>query len=84
MHRDSSSPLWVNEDVNGIRVDVFEIGPPAPADHPEHYVAIGIDIETVDRYGGVVQRTSLRLSPYDAKQLIERMHLALDAAKAGT
>ena len=41
-----------------------------------------LDVETVDRYGGIVARTTLRLSPYTAKKLIERIHLALDAAKA--
>jgi len=81
MHSDDSS-FWVNEDVNGIRVDVWEIGPPEANDHPEHYDAIALDIETVDRYGGMVARTTLRLSPYEAKKLIERIHLALDAAKA--
>lgn len=81
MQNDHSS-FWVNEDVNGIRVDVWEIGPPRPKDHPEHYDAISLDVETVDRYGGIVARTTLRLSPYNARKLIERIHLALDAAKA--
>ena len=81
MHGDQSS-FWVNEDVNGIRVDVWEVGPPRPKDHPEHYDAIRLDIETVDGYGGIVARTTLRLSPYKAKKLIERIHLALDATKA--
>lgn len=80
-HGSNREPLYVNEDVNGLRVEVWEIGPPRPADHPEHYDAIAVDIETVDRYGGVVARTTLRLSPYKAKKLIERMHLALDATK---
>ena len=81
MPSDDSS-FWVNEDVTGIRVDLWEIGPPGPNDHPEHYDAIALDIETADRYGGIVARTTLRLSPYKAKKLIERIHLALDAAKA--
>ena len=81
MPNDHSS-FWVNEDVNGIRVDVWEIGPPLLKDHPEHYDAIVLDVETVDRYGGIVARTTLRLSPYNARKLIERIHLALDAAKA--
>ena len=81
MQNDHSS-FWVNKDVNGIRVDVWEIGPPRPKDHPEHYDAIGLDVETVDRYDGIVARTTLRLSPYKARKLIERIHLALDAAKA--
>lgn len=76
------SDFWVNEDVNGVRIDVWEIGPPRPSDHPEHYDAIALDIETVDRYRRVVARTSVRLSPYKAKKLIERIHLALDAARA--
>lgn len=76
-----ANDFWVNEDVNGIRVDVWEIAPPGPADHPEHYDAIGISIETVGRYRSVVARTTLRLSPYQANKLIERIHLALDAVK---
>ena len=81
MQNDHSS-FWVNEDVNGIRVDVWEIGPPRPKDHPEHYDAIVFDVETVDRYGAIVARITLRLSPYKARKLIERIHLALDAANA--
>ena len=76
-----SEHFYVNEDVNGIRVDVYELGPPRPDQHPDHYDAIGVDVETVDRYGRVVARIGLHLSPYKAKQLIEKINLALDAAR---
>jgi len=84
MSSSDQSSFYVNEDVNGVRVDVREIGPPRRDQHPEHYDAIALDIETVDRDGGVVARTTLRLSPCKAKRLIERIHIALDAAKKKT
>lgn len=76
--------LWVNEDVNGIRIDAYAIGPPRENEHPDHYNAICLDVDITDRYGHIVQRTTLQLTPYRAKQMIERIHLALDAARTAT
>jgi hypothetical protein len=79
----SQSDMWINEDVNGIRLDVWEISR-APDDRgdPYHAKAVAIDVETVDRYGHVVARTGIKLSPYEAKRLIDRMHMVLDEANA--
>jgi hypothetical protein len=79
----SNNDLWVDENVNGIRLDVWEIMR-NPEDRGDPYYAktVAIDVETVDSYGRIVARTGLQLSPYQCKALIERINMTIDATKA--